>query len=225
MSKAVVLLSGGIDSATCLAMAKDKGHNVYALSFDYGQRSVIEIQSARAIATSLGAIEHKIVNLRDLGGFGGSALTDTNIELKTSNHKTEIPTSYVPGRNTVFIAIALSLAEAINADEIYTGIHNDDRSCYPDCRPEYIDAYRQLAMLSNKRGIENNPIKITTPLLNMTKGEIIRAGNELGLDYTNTVTCYQANDKGEACGKCLSCTTRKNGFSEAGIPDQTRYKS
>lgn len=221
--KAIVLLSGGIDSATCLAIAGSKGYECYALSFDYGQRSKVEIDSAKKIALENDTKEHRIINLRDLGGFGGSALTDHSKKVKTDDHKAEIPSSYVPARNTVFLSIALSWAEAIDAECIFIGVHNDDRSCYPDCRPLYIDKYQEMANVANKRGVEGNPIKINTPLLNLEKSEIITIGNKLGLDYTYTVTCYQADSNGLACGQCLSCTTRKHGFEAAGIPDQTRY--
>jgi 7-cyano-7-deazaguanine synthase len=221
--RAVILLSGGIDSTTCLAIAKNAGFASYALSFNYGQRSQVELQAAQKIAKQLGAVEHRIVDLTDLGRFGGSAITDHNLALKTSQHDHQIPTSYVPGRNTVFLSIALSWAEALDAEAIFIGVHDDDTMCYPDCRPAYIDAYQQMANLANKRGVEGNPIHIETPILTMKKSDIVALGAELGVDYRDTVTCYQADNEGRACGQCLSCTTRRESFLTAQLPDPTRY--
>ena len=223
--KTIVLLSGGMDSATCLAIAKSKNYECYILSFDYGQRSISELNAAKRIAKSFEVSEHRIINMRDIGNFGGSAITDHDIPLKIDNHTNEIPSSYVPARNTVFLSIALSWAEAVMADNIFIGIHNDDRSCYPDCRPEYIKKYQEMANIANRRGVEGNPIVICTPLLNLTKSEIIITGSKLGVNYADTVTCYQADENGFACGNCLSCYTRKEGFRLARIPDPTRYKS
>ncbi|MEE3002949.1 MAG: 7-cyano-7-deazaguanine synthase QueC [Pseudomonadota bacterium] len=222
--KAIVLLSGGLDSATCLALATNKNLSCYALSFDYGQRSKVELNSATKIANNHNVVVHKIVNLQDLGSFGGSTITDHSLSMQISDHKPQIASSYVPARNTVFLAIALSWAEAIDADYIYIGVHNDDRSCYPDCRPEYIEKFQYMANVANKKGVEGKPIKIEAPLLNKSKAEIITLGTKLGLDYSKTVTCYQADEEGRACGKCLSCCTRKSGFAMAGIPDPTIYQ-
>ena len=222
--KAIVLLSGGLDSATCLAIAKQQGFDIYALSFNYGQRSQVELNAAARIAKISNVKEHKIINLTDLGSFGGSAITDHNIELKTKDHDDKIPTSYVPARNTVFLSIALSWAEALDAGSIYIGVHDDDRACYPDCRPEYIEKFQQMANVANKRGVQGNPIKITAPLLKMQKSQIIAIGTELGIDYSNTITCYQADNDGRACGICLSCSTRKQSFIDANVPDPTKYQ-
>jgi len=224
MSKrAVILLSGGIDSTTCLAIAKKNGFAPYALSFNYGQRSQVELNAASRIAKQLGAVEHRVVDLTDVGRFGGSAITDHNQKLKTDSHDHHIPTSYVPGRNTVFLSIALSWAEALDAEVIFIGVHDDDTMCYPDCRPAYIAAYQEMANLANKRGVEGDPIRIETPILHMKKSTIVALGAELGVDYKDTVTCYQADSEGRACGKCLSCTTRRDAFITARLPDPTRY--
>ena len=225
MSKrAVILLSGGIDSTTCLAIAKNGGFSPYALSFNYGQRSQVELDAARKIAGQLAAVEHRGVDLTDIGRFGGSAITDHKQALKTDNHDHHIPTSYVPGRNTIFLSIALSWAEALDAEAIFIGVHDDDTMCYPDCRPAYIAAYQDMANLANKRGVEGRPIQIKTPILHMKKSAIVTLGSELGVDYKDTVTCYQADSEGRACGKCLSCTTRRESFIAAQLPDPTRYQ-
>lgn len=222
--RAIVLLSGGIDSTTCLAIAKKSGYTPYALSFNYGQRSQVELDAAHVIAKQLAVVEHRIVDLTDIGRFGGSAITDHTKALKTDNHDHHIPSSYVPGRNTIFLAIALSWAEALDAEAIFIGVHDDDTMCYPDCRPAYIAAYQEMANLANKRGVEGRPIRIETPVLSMKKSAIVALGAKLGVDYTNTVTCYQADSEGRACGKCLSCTTRRASFLTAGLADPTRYQ-
>lgn len=224
MKKAVILLSGGIDSTTCLALAKKDKFQCYALSFNYGQKSQAEIFAAKKIAKNNQVIKHKIVNLQDLGSFGGSAITDNNIELKTSNHSDDIPSSYVPGRNTVFLSIALSWAEAISAEAIYIGAHKDDYDNYPDCRAEFIESFQNMANLSNRKAIEGKPITIMSPLINLKKSAIISMGTKLGVDYTDTVTCYQITEDNVACGKCLSCTTRKESFANAGIIDPANYQ-
>lgn len=225
MKKAIILLSGGIDSTTCLAIAKHEGYTPYALSFDYGQRSQIELTAAKKIAVALGAMEHRVVNLTDLGKFGGSAITDHSQTLKTTGHDHHIPTSYVPGRNTVFLSIALSWAEALDADAIFIGVHADDTMCYPDCRPAYIDRYQHMANIANKRGVEGHPIQIKTPILHMKKSAIITWGTQLGVDYRDTITCYQADSEGRACGQCLSCSTRRDSFMDAGVTDPTSYQT
>ena len=221
--RAVILLSGGIDSTTCLAIAKNAGFIPYALSFNYGQRSQVELQAASRIATQLTVAEHRVVDLTDIGRFGGSALTDHRQALQITDHDHRIPTSYVPGRNTVFLSIALSWAEALAADAIFIGVHDDDTMCYPDCRPAYIEAYQAMANLANKQGVEGRPIRIETPILHMKKSAIITLGTELGVDYSETVTCYQADSDGRACGNCLSCTTRRDSFLAAHVNDPTRY--
>jgi 7-cyano-7-deazaguanine synthase len=219
--KAVVLLSGGLDSSTVLAKAKADGYSVYALSFDYGQRHDSELDAARNIAEKEGVVEHKIVPM-NLRTIGGSALTDDRIDVPVQ--ETEgIPATYVPARNTVFLSIALGWAEVIDADAICIGVSAVDYSGYPDCRPEYIDAYEKMANLATKRGIEGRPVKIVTPLIDLTKAQTVELGHSLGVDYALTVSCYQANEQGEACGECDSCRLRKKGFADAGVEDPTRY--
>jgi 7-cyano-7-deazaguanine synthase len=220
--KAVILLSGGLDSATTLAMARAQGYACYALSFDYGQRHSPELTAARRVAQSLGVIEHKILRL-DLGAIGGSALTDTRIEVPTA--PTEgIPVTYVPARNTVFLAYALGWAEVLEASHIFIGVNAVDYSGYPDCRPEYIAAFQTLANLATKAGVEGRPITIHTPLIHLSKADIIRAGVRLGVDYASTISCYNPDREGRACGACDSCRLRAAGFDAAGIPDPTRYQ-
>lgn len=220
-SKAVVLVSGGLDSTTVLALARQQGFDCYALSFDYGQRHRAELAAAGKTAQSLGAIEHKTVKL-DLASIGGSALTDSRIAVPEQSSE-GIPVTYVPARNTVFLAIALGWAEVLGASDIFIGVNAVDYSGYPDCRPEYIAAFQAMANLATRAGVEGQTLKINTPLINLSKAEIIRQGIAAGVNYSETVSCYQATDKGLACGKCDSCRLRKIGFAEAGIPDPTRY--
>lgn len=223
MTKAVVLLSGGMDSATCLAIARAEGFACYALSFDYGQRHTAELGAAVAVAGALGVTAHKLLRM-DLGTIGGSALTDDRIDVpETASER--IPVTYVPARNTVFLSFALGWAEVLDADRIYVGVNAVDYSGYPDCRPEYIDAFQHVADLATKRSIEGNPIRIETPLIDLSKGDIIRRGKELGLEYGLTVSCYQADEDGRACGVCDACRLRRAGFDEAGVPDPTRYRA
>jgi len=219
--KAVVLLSGGLDSSTVLAKAKDDGYEVYALSFDYGQRHDSELDAAKTIAQKEGIAEHKIVPI-NLRSIGGSALTDDEIDVP-EGESDGIPATYVPARNTVFLSIALGWAEVIDADAICIGVSAVDYSGYPDCRPEYIAAFETLANLATKRSIEGRKVKIETPLIDLTKAETVQLGQSLGVDYALTVSCYQANQAGEACGLCDSCRLRKKGFDEAGVADPTRY--
>jgi len=219
--RAVVLLSGGLDSATALAMAKAQGFACYVLSFDYGQRSVTELNAARAIATQLGAIEHRVLRL-SLEDFGGSALTDNSIDVPEGECE-GVPVTYVPARNTVFLSLALGWAEVLDADAIFIGVNAVDYSGYPDCRPEFIQAFETMANLATRRGVEGDPISIETPLMHLTKADIIEQGTALGIDYALTVSCYQADDEGRACGRCDSCRLRAKGFSDAGIADPTRY--
>jgi len=219
--KAVVLLSGGLDSATTLAIAIQQGYKCYALSFNYGQRHYAELNSAKRVAGTLSPEEHKIINL-DLSQIGGSALTDTAIAVPIS--PTEgIPITYVPARNTIFLSYALGWAEVLNANNIFIGVNAVDYSGYPDCRPEYIHAYEQLASLATKAGVEGTTFTIHTPLIDLSKAEIIRKGVALGVDYSLTVSCYQADERGYACGICDSCRFRREGFISAGIPDPTLY--
>ncbi|MCB1659563.1 MAG: 7-cyano-7-deazaguanine synthase QueC [Moraxellaceae bacterium] len=219
--RAVVLLSGGLDSATCLALAQQT-YDCYALSFAYGQRHNSELAAASRLATTLGAKEHRIINI-DLGGIGGSALTDTSIAVPEQASE-GIPVTYVPARNTVFLSFALGFAEVINAQAIVIGVNAVDYSGYPDCRPEYIAAFQQLANLATKSGVEGHKLVIETPLLHLTKAQIIQQGTQVGVDYSLTVSCYQADLEGKACGKCDSCRLRKEGFLAAGLADPTRYR-
>mgnify|MGYP002134035730 CR=1 FL=1 len=219
--RAVVLLSGGLDSATCLAIAS-RTYDCYAISFAYGQRHNSELAAASQIATALHAKDHRIINI-DLGGIGGSALTDLSIDVPEQASE-GIPVTYVPARNTVFLAFALGFAEVINADAIVIGVNAVDYSGYPDCRPEYIAAFQHLANLATKTGVEGHSLKIETPLLHLSKAEIIRQGVKLGLDYGLTVSCYQADAEGRACGKCDSCRLRRDGFIAAGLADPTHYR-
>jgi 7-cyano-7-deazaguanine synthase len=221
MTRAVVLLSGGMDSATCLALAASASLDCYALSFDYGQRHDAELVAAAAVAKSIGVQAHRVLKM-ELGALGGSALTDASIRVPETSGD-DIPVTYVPARNTVFLSFALGWAEVLDADAVYVGVNAVDYSGYPDCRPEYIDAFQRLADLATKRAIEGRPIEIRTPLINLSKGEIIRAGVELGVDYGLTVSCYQADDRGLACGVCDACRLRRAGFAEAGYADPTRY--
>ncbi|KXJ54939.1 7-cyano-7-deazaguanine synthase QueC [Neptuniibacter pectenicola] len=220
--KAVVLLSGGLDSATALAMASDRGYDCYVLSFDYGQRSLTELNAAKEIAKQLKAVEHRVIRLH-LEDFGGSALTDHSIDVP-EEETDEIPVTYVPARNTVFLSLALGWAEVLEADTIFIGVNAVDYSGYPDCRPEYIAAFETMANLATKRGVSGDPIRIETPLIDLSKEQIIQAGTTLGVDYGLTVSCYQADDDGRACGVCDSCRLRTQGFVDAGIKDPTRYQ-
>ncbi|GAA0686762.1 7-cyano-7-deazaguanine synthase QueC [Marinobacterium maritimum] len=221
VKRAVVLLSGGLDSATALAMAKDQGYDCYVLSFDYGQRSLTELNAARAIAEQIGVADHRVLRLH-LEDFGGSALTDTNIEVPEG--ETEgVPVTYVPARNTVFLSLALGWAEVLDADAIFIGVNAVDYSGYPDCRPEFIAAFETMANLATRRGVNGDPIHIETPLMHLTKADIIAEGTKLGIDYALTVSCYQADEDGRACGRCDSCRLRAKGFVDAGVADPTRY--
>lgn len=219
--RAVVLLSGGLDSATILAVARDQGHDCYALSLDYGQRHHAELAAAATVAHHLGAREHRVMRL-DMGPFAGSALTDSRIAVPESPGE-GIPVTYVPARNTIMLSLSLGWAEVLDADAIYIGVNALDYSGYPDCRPEFIAAYQRLADVATKRAIEGRPIHVLAPLIALSKAEIIRLGLRLGVDYAQTVSCYQADATGRACGRCDSCRLRRQGFLEAGITDPTRY--
>jgi len=221
--KAVVLVSGGLDSSTVLALALQQGYRCYTLSFDYGQRHRSELEAAKRVSELMKVEEHKIVRL-DLGTIGGSALTDITIDVP-EQETAGIPVTYVPARNTVFLSIALGWAEVLEADTIFLGVNAVDYSGYPDCRPEYISSFEAMANLATRAGVEGNKLSIQAPLIDMTKGEIISAGASLGVDYSQTVSCYQASMDGLACGKCDSCRLRIEGFNQAGISDPTRYKN
>lgn len=219
--RAVVLLSGGLDSATVLAVARAEGLECHALSLDYGQRHHAELKAAGILATRLGATEHRIVRL-DMGAYTGSALTDSRIAVPECPTQ-GIPVTYVPARNTIMLALALGWAEVLDADAIYIGVNALDYSGYPDCRPVFVDAFQALADVATKRALEGHRIHIRAPLIDLSKAEIIRMGAQLGVDYSLTVSCYQASESGLACGRCDSCRLRRQGFEQAGIPDPTRY--
>lgn len=220
--KAVVLVSGGLDSATTLAIARDQGFDCYALSFDYGQRHRYELTASAAVAESLGAAEHRTFTL-DLRQFGGSALTDDTIDVPDAGGE-GIPVTYVPARNTVFLSLALAWAEVLEAQDIFIGVNAVDYSGYPDCRPEFIEAFERMANLATKAGVEGQSMTIQAPLIELSKAEIIQAGTLLGVDYALTISCYNPSPDGLACGRCDSCRLRAEGFAAAGLPDPTRYQ-
>lgn len=220
---AVVLLSGGLDSATCLAIARAEGYACHALSFAYGQRHEIELRAAEQVARELGAIQHRVMHI-DLAAFGGSALTDPSLPVPEAP-SAGIPITYVPARNTVFLSFALAWSEVLGAHDIFIGVNAVDYSGYPDCRPEFITAFEAMANLATREGVEGaTRLRIRTPLIDWSKAEIIRRGLALGVDYSHTVSCYQADERGAACGKCDSCRLRRAGFAAAGVPDPTRYR-
>ena len=221
MKPAVILLSGGLDSATVLAIARQAGYACHALSLDYGQRHTAELVAAARVAHSLGAVEHRVLRL-GLGDFGGSALTDASIAVPESP-TTGIPVTYVPARNTVMLSLALAWAEVLGAHDIFIGVNAVDYSGYPDCRPEFIAAFEHLANLATRAGVEGELLRVHAPLQYLSKAQIIQRGVELGVDYAQTVSCYQADTEGLACGRCDSCRLRREGFLAAGIPDPTRY--
>jgi 7-cyano-7-deazaguanine synthase len=220
--RAVVLLSGGLDSATVLAIARSRGFECHALSVHYGQRHSAELEAAKQIAAALGASEHRIMGV-DLAGIGGSALTDASVAVPETP-SAGIPVTYVPARNTLLLSLALGWAEVLGAADIFVGVNAVDYSGYPDCRPEFIEAFERLARLATKAGVEGAAFKIQAPLIEMSKEAIIRKGSELGVDFGMTVSCYQARQDGAACGKCDSCRLRAAGFAAAGIADPTRYR-
>ena len=219
--RAVILLSGGLDSATVVAMARAEGYSCYTMSFDYGQRHRAELDAAARVARDLGAVEHKVIGL-NLDGMGGSALTDSSIDVPEAPSE-GIPVTYVPARNTVFLSLALGWAEVLQARDIFIGVNAVDYSGYPDCRPEFIEAFEVMANLATKAGVEGQGFSIKAPLQNLSKAQIVQAGIKLGVDYSLTVSCYQADNQGRACGKCDSCRLRAEGFATAGISDPTRY--
>lgn len=232
--RAVVLVSGGLDSATTLAIARDQGYVCYALSFDYGQRHRIELESAQQVATALGAVQHRTMAL-DIGWMGGSALTDSDIAVPheedfrasadaVAGSKSAIPVTYVPARNTIFLSVALGWAEVLGAHDIFIGANAVDYSGYPDCRPQFIEAFEILANLATRAGVEGAGFSIHAPLIELSKAEIIRQGNRLGINYALTVSCYDPASDGGACGECDSCRLRARGFAEAGVPDPTKYR-
>lgn len=223
MKRAVVLVSGGLDSATALAVAKQDGYDCYALSLDYGQRHRAELDAANRVAAHLGVVEHRVMKL-DMGQFGGCALTDPSVSVPVAGYVDGIPVTYVPARNTIMLSLALGWAEVLDADAIYIGVNALDYSGYPDCRPEFVKAFQMLANTATKRATEGRPIILQTPLIAMSKSEIILLGTQLGVDFSMTVSCYQADDKGNACGVCDSCRFRRQGFAEAGVLDPTVYQ-
>ncbi|MDD3762582.1 MAG: 7-cyano-7-deazaguanine synthase QueC [Nevskiales bacterium] len=219
--RAVVLVSGGLDSATVMAMAREQGFEVYAMSVAYGQRHEAELVAATRVAAALGATRHQVMHV-DLNAVGGSALTDLSIPVPEQGGD-GIPVTYVPARNTLFLSLALGWAEVLDASHLFVGVNAVDYSGYPDCRPEFIDAFERLANVATKAGVEGRPFRVHAPLIRMSKAEIIREGSRLGVDYALTVSCYQADADGRACGRCDSCRLRREGFESAGIPDPTRY--
>jgi len=221
--RALVLLSGGLDSATCLAIARDAGFEPYALSVEYGQRHAAELAAARRVAAALGAVAHRVAHV-DLGQFGGSALTDPALAVPTDGADGGIPITYVPARNTIMLSIAMAWAEVLGARHIYVGVNAVDYSGYPDCRPAFIEAFETMANLATKAGVEGHRLTIHAPLIDLSKAQIIQRGTELGVDYGLTVSCYQADDDGRACGLCDACRLRRAGFEAAGLPDPTPYR-
>ncbi|WP_339345410.1 7-cyano-7-deazaguanine synthase QueC [uncultured Alcanivorax sp.] len=222
MKKAVVLLSGGLDSATCLAIARDQGYECHTIAFDYGQRTRSELDAAVQVSGALGALSHRVIEL-GMGNIGGSALTDHSIDVPEDGGE-GIPVTYVPARNTVFLSLALGLAEVVDAQAIFIGVNAVDYSGYPDCRPAFIEAFQSMANLATKAGVEGRPMQIETPLMHLSKAQIIQQGVALGLDYGFTVSCYQADENGNACGKCDSCRLRSQGFEDALVKDPTNYQ-
>ncbi len=223
MKKAVVLLSGGLDSATALAIARSEGFHCYCLSLAYGQRHSAELQAAVSVVKSLGAADHRTIQL-DLTSFGGSALTDSSIDVPTSPSD-GIPLTYVPARNTIMLSLSLAWAEVLGSQDIFIGVNAVDYSGYPDCRAEFIEAFEHMANLATKAAVEGQRMHIHTPLIHLTKAEIIQQGMSLGVDYAKTVSCYQADQDGYACGRCDSCRLRREGFTAAGVSDPTRYRN
>ena len=222
--KAVILLSGGLDSVTTLAIAKSQGYECHTISFDYGQRTRSELVAAEKLSQVMGACSHRVMDV-NMSQIGGSALTDERIDVPIDGvDKAEIPVTYVPARNTVFLSFSLALAEVLDANDIFIGVNSVDYSGYPDCRPAYIEAYEKMANLATRVGVEGNKLHIQTPLIDLTKAQIIKKGVELGVDYSLTVSCYQVDALGLACGVCDSCRLRKQGFLEAGVEDPTRYQ-
>jgi 7-cyano-7-deazaguanine synthase len=216
-----VLLSGGLDSATVVAMAREQGFDVHALSVAYGQRHVVELEAAARVAAQLGASAHQVMHV-NLDAVGGSALTDVRIAVPESP-TSGIPVTYVPARNTLFLSLALGWAEVLGANDLFIGVNAVDYSGYPDCRPEFVEAFQQLARIATKAGVEGAPIRVHAPLQRMSKADIVRRGTELGVDFSQTVSCYRADEQGRACGRCDSCRLRAEGFASAGITDPTRY--
>ena len=223
MSKAIILLSGGLDSTTVLAIAKEQGYECYALSFDYGQKQRSELKSSKKISNQFQVIEHRIMQI-SLNDIGGSALTDKNISIPKYSDSNEIPITYVPARNTIFLSFALAWAEVIDCQNIFIGVNALDYSGYPDCRPKFIKAFEDMANLATKQSVEGDRINIMTPLINMSKAEIIQTGLRLGVNYSDTTSCYDANANGEACGECDACVLRRNGFNNAKVNDPTHYQ-
>lgn len=221
MKKAVVLLSGGLDSATVLAQARKQGYQCYALSVDYGQRHHAELDAAENVSLALGATQHRVIHV-DLTAFGGSALTDMNLSVP-EQPSTGIPLTYVPARNTIMLSLALAWAEVLKSQDIFIGVNSVDYSGYPDCRPEFIRAFEDMANLATKAAVEGAHLRLHAPLINLSKAEIVKMGEHLGVDYSMTVSCYQADESGRACGVCDSCRLRREGFKAAGIDDPTRY--
>lgn len=224
MKPAVVLLSGGLDSATCLAIARSAGYACYCLSFDYGQRHNAELRAAERVVRALGAVEHRVINF-GLAQFGGSALTDTSIAVPIDGVQPGIPVTYVPARNTIMLSLALAWAEVLASRDIFVGVNAVDYSGYPDCRPEFIRAFETLSNLATKAAVEGHSLRLHAPLIDLSKAGIVRRGTALGIDYALTVSCYQADPAGRACGLCDACRLRREGFAAAGLADPTQYQT
>lgn len=220
--KAIILFSGGLDSTTCLAIAKSQGYDCYALSIQYGQKHDVEVECAKAIAKKFSVKAHKILSI-PIDQFKGSSLTDSEVAVPDFQESSEVPSTYVPARNTIFLSLALAWAEVVCADDIFIGANEMDYSGYPDCRPKFLHSFEEMAMLGTKRGVEGHRLTIHSPLLRLSKAEIIKLGVGLGVDYGMTISCYRASSDGKSCGKCDSCTYRKKGFLEAEIEDPTDY--
>lgn len=223
-ARAVVLLSGGLDSATTLALARSQGFDCFALSVDYGQRHDAELAAARRVAVTLGAREHRVISV-GLAQFGGSALTDTAIAVPTAGLQPGIPITYVPARNTVMLSLSMAWAEVLGARDLFVGVNAVDYSGYPDCRPEFIRAFEAMANLATRAAVEGDRLSLHAPLIQLSKAEIVKLGTRLGVDYAATVSCYQADAEGRACGACDACRLRREGFAAAGLPDPTRYRA
>ncbi len=224
MKKAIVLNSGGLDSATTMAVAKNQGYELYSLTFDYGQKHKAELRAAEKLAKVNNAANHRLVDITSLSSFMRSALTDSKINVPDYSGQSGIPVTYVPARNTIFLSVALGYAETLEAESIFMGCNNADYASYPDCRSDYLNAFQAMANLALKRGREGNPVQLQAPLVNLNKQEIIELGMRLRVDYSFTVSCYRSDDEGRACGHCDACVYRKEGFKKAGIADPTRYR-
>lgn len=224
MKKAIILNSGGIDSLTCLAIAKQAGFSLYSLSVDYGQKHISELSAAQQIAAAMQGVQHQVLDLRSLGAITCCALTDDSIAVQNYQPSDSIPNTYVPARNIIFLSLALSFAETVEAEAIYIGANAADHAGYPDCQPKFLQAFQAMASVGSKSGSEGHPVQVQAPLLHLQKHEIIAQGLALGVDYTKTVSCYRADEQGAACGQCDACVLRRQGFAKVGVADPTKYR-